>query len=506
MGELVTEAARPRTQAGRPPHDARAGHPAFVDLALPAPERGVAGHGPAPRVVVVGRRPAQLADAGPQLLGPGRVDVHQPDVVDRAHRPALGAGPVVRHHHDQGPPQVARLGQEAEDPGQLVVGVGQVGGEALHEPGRHRLVGRVHGVPRRDPGRPLGQRGARVEEAQGLLAGEGLVSPGVPPGVEAAPVAGDPLGRGVVGRVAGPRGPVQEERPLPVDRPQVGHELPGPVGQVGAQVVAVLGGGRRDHGVAVVVEGGHELVGLAPVEPVPPVEAPGQRPGGPGRPEPALVVGGQVPFADGVGRVAPVPEHLGQKAVLGRDAAPVARVPHGQVGHPAHAVAVVVAPGQQARPGGRAQGGGVEVGQPDAAGGQPVDRRGVEVGPVAAELAEADVVQHDDHDVGGAGGGGGLGRPPRLRVAPVVPDDPREVGPGASRRHADTLGSPPGPPVVDPSPTGSPHYARHGRPRARPGPTATTQTGRGHGLRPGHPRRHRGRRLGDRAVPTPTWP
>ena len=52
----------------------------------------------------------------------------------------------------------------------------------------------------------------------------------------------------------------------------------------------------------------------------------------------------------------------------------------------------------------RAQGGGVEVRVAQAAGGQPVDVGGVDVGPVATEVGEAGVVEHDDHDVGGAAG------------------------------------------------------------------------------------------------------
>ena len=119
---------------------------------------------------------------------------------------------------------------------------------------------------------PGGQQ-ARLE-----LAGEGLVPPPVPALVEPAAVALDPLGRGVVGRVAGPGAEVEEEPAVHVDGPQVGQLGDGLVGQVGAQVVALLDRPRRLDRVVVVVEGGDELVGLAAVEPVPAVEAPGQGP------------------------------------------------------------------------------------------------------------------------------------------------------------------------------------------------------------------------------------
>ena len=145
------------------------------------------------------------------------------------------------------------------------------------------------------------------------------------------------------------------------------------VGQVLGQVVAILHRRGRPDRVVVVVQGGHELVGLAAVEAVPAVEAPGQRPGGARRGHVRLVLGGQVPLADGVGRVAGRAQDLGQVAVLPRRLAPVAGIADRQVGHPAHAAAMVVAAGQQAGPGRRAQRRRVEVREPDAAGGQAVD-------------------------------------------------------------------------------------------------------------------------------------
>ena len=62
MGELVPDAAGRLGETGRPAHDARIGHPALVHLALPTLERRVPGHGPPPRVVVVGGGAADLVD------------------------------------------------------------------------------------------------------------------------------------------------------------------------------------------------------------------------------------------------------------------------------------------------------------------------------------------------------------------------------------------------------------------------------------------------------------
>ena len=65
-----------------------------------------------------------------------------------------------------------------------------------------------------------------------------------------------------------------------IDGAQVAQELDGVVGEIGAQVIALLERSRRPDGVVVVVQGRHELVRLTPVEAVPPVEAPAQRPRG----------------------------------------------------------------------------------------------------------------------------------------------------------------------------------------------------------------------------------
>ena len=64
----------------------------------------------------------------------------------------------------------------------------------------------------------------------------------------------------------------------------------------------------------------------------------------------------------------------------------------------------------------------------DPAGGQPVDRGRLDVGPVAAELGEADVVEHDEHHVrgarrAGAGSGGHHGVESR-QSRPMTPAKP----------------------------------------------------------------------------------
>ena len=215
-----------------------------------------------------------------------------------------------------------------------------------------------------------------------------------------------------------------------VDRPEVAQELDGPVGQICAQVIALLDRSGRPHAVVVVVETRDELVGLAPVESIPAVEASAERPRRPRGGHVGLLLGAEVPLPHGVGGVAVGPEDLGDEAVLPWRAAPVAGKTRGQIRHPSHAAAVMIASRQQARPGGGAQRSGVEVGEADPVVRQAVDDGGFDVGAVTAQLGEADVVEHDQHDVGRVLGWSRTGRPPGLRVAPVVADLALELDPG----------------------------------------------------------------------------
>src|ERR1035437_2214101 len=107
---------------------------------------------------------------------------------------------------------------------------------------------------------------------------------------------------------------------------------------------------RLVHRMVVVSELRVPLTCLGAEEAVPPFEA---APGGPvaaGRGEVHLDGGAQVPFAHHVGVPAPLAENLGQHAVLGRDRAAGVREPTGTLGDAGHAVAGVVAAGQQTRP------------------------------------------------------------------------------------------------------------------------------------------------------------
>ncbi len=203
------------------------------------------------------------------------------------------------------------------------------------------------------------------------------------------------------------------------------------VDEVGGEVVAgrvVAGGG--DVGVVAHQLGG-VLVGLGVEEPVVAVEAAPERPPveRPGRAR--LGEPGDVPLADEVVAVAVRPQELGEGRDVGGDLAAVAGEPAVEVGEAAHADRVVVAARQQCRPRRRAHRGRVEPGVAEPLGGEPVDGRRGDLGAVATEVGEPDVVEHDEQHVG-ALRWRRRRRPPRRRVLDRGSDAPFEL----AGRHA----------------------------------------------------------------------
>ena len=92
-------------------------------------------------------------------------------------------------------------------------------------------------------------------------------------------------------------------------------------------------------------------------------------------------------------------QHLGQEAVLERDDAVVAGIAGRELGDARHAVAVVVAPGDDARAARRAQRRRVHVVVAQAVGGERVEVRRRDRAAVAAEVAEPGVVEDDEQHV-----------------------------------------------------------------------------------------------------------
>ena len=188
--ELVTDLAG-GVDAARPVHD-RAGAgaaPVRGDLLGPLVRR-VHRVRPADRVVVVGRRGAEVVDPGRHELGGlqlgGAVEVDQ--LVEAAVEIALGGRAVVADDDvDQRVVEDLQVGERVDEPADVVVGVLEEPGVHLHLPGQHRLQLLRHLVPRRDLLVPRGQLRRLRHHAELLLAGEGLLPQGVPALVERGP-------------------------------------------------------------------------------------------------------------------------------------------------------------------------------------------------------------------------------------------------------------------------------------------------------------------------------
>ena len=125
--------------------------------------------------------------------------------------------------------------------------------------------------------------------------------------------------------------------------------------------------------MVVVHQVGVPLVGLGAQETVEAVEAPPDRPVAPGGGHVHLGLGAEMPLAHHVGVPTQLAQDLGQGAVLRGDHPTGVGEPDRRLGDARHAVAGVVAPGQQARPGRRAQRRGVPLRVAQPPGGDPLD-------------------------------------------------------------------------------------------------------------------------------------
>jgi hypothetical protein len=243
----------------------------------------------------------------------------------------------------------------AEEPGVHLRHAGEqallVGGEGVPRPHDVERVPRLAvdagllgvGVQ----GRQLGIPG---EDAHLLLAVEHELAVALVAHVESALVLLDPLLGRVVGGVGGAGAEVHEERLVGRDHLRVLDELNRPVGEVGREVVALLGGCGLVHRVVVVDRVRIPLVGLAAQEPVVALEAAADGPVPLRRCHVHLVGGDQVPLAEHVGVPAALAEDLGDRGALERNVAVGVREPAGGLGDAGHAVGGVVASGEQRRP------------------------------------------------------------------------------------------------------------------------------------------------------------
>ena len=197
------------------------------------------------------------------------------------------------------------------------------------------------------------------------------------------------------------------------------------VGEVLAEVVALLRRPRLRDRRVVLCQVGIPLVGLAAEEAVEALEAAAERPAVERARRGVVLRRRQVPLAEAERVVAVLEQHLGQHPVLERHAPVVAGEARRQLHDARDAVRVVVATGQDARSRRGAQRRGVHVGVAQALGSDAIDVGCLDEPAEARQLAVSDVIEHAEEHVRGS-----------------VPS-PRRRGPGGTRfldRPADLAG------------------------------------------------------------------
>ena len=151
--------------AGRPVHDQRHVDAALVGVLLVPLERRVAALRPAPRVVRVAVRAADVVDPLDGLVGRLEDPVEELHLVHHAERPALLATRRCRRARATRCCRARpRSRKPVDEPADLVVGVVEERGERLLQAARQPLLVLGQVVPRLDAGvarRELGARGDR---------------------------------------------------------------------------------------------------------------------------------------------------------------------------------------------------------------------------------------------------------------------------------------------------------------------------------------------------------
>ena len=178
------------------------------------------------------------------------------------------------------------------------------------------------------------------------------------------------------------------------------HPLDGLVGDVSAAIV--IGPGVQIHPVHVVVNDRMKQVSLASHEAVEPLKPAMHRPAvertdGAGFPGSQLVT-----LAEHGGAVTVEPQDLGQHRDAGRTHRGVPRERGSNLGDHAEVCAMAVAASKQSHAAGRTQRGHFEIVVTQPGLGEPVQRRHLDRTSERRAVAEAEVVEKDDHHVGRA--------------------------------------------------------------------------------------------------------
>ncbi len=257
------------------------------------------------------------------------------------------------------------------------------------------------------PGRQLGIVG---DPTLLLRVDKGPFSVLVPAIIELPGVLVRPLLGHLMRSVDGARRPVHVEGFLWLNRLVPLQPMDGIVGEILAEVVALLGCLRRQHAGGVAHQVGFVLRRFTTEEPVEVLESQTGRPVLEGTDHGRLVSRGVVPLPERRSGVPVVLQHLGLQRAAARDQPRVAVPVVGELSDLACADTMVVAARQQRRPSRRAHRRGVEAVVPDPFTDEALQGRRVDLPSEDIWQRRARVVDQDDQDVrrivGQAGFGG----------------------------------------------------------------------------------------------------
>ena len=357
---------------------------------------------PAHRVVVVGVRSTEEVDLRLQELGglERAQAVEDRHLVEAAVRRALSRRAVVADDQvDERVVEDLQILERVDEPAEMVVGVLEKRRVDFHLAGEDRPHVLRRLVPGRNFVRPRRENGVGRDDAQLLLARERFLAQLVPALVELALVLLDPVLRHVVRRVAGARREIHEERLVGHQRLLLARPLDRLVRHVFGEVVALFRGFLGLDWDRAFVDRRVPLVGLAADEAVEVLEAAAagwpliERPHRAGFPD-----GHFMALAELRRRVAIELERHGERRLVLRQHRRVAWSRGRDFADAAHVDGVVIAPGQEGLPRGRAQRRRVEAIELEPVLGQALRRGRMDRAAERARRGKADVVEeHDEH-------------------------------------------------------------------------------------------------------------
>ena len=231
------------------------------------------------------------------------------------------------------------------------------------------------------------------------LTSERRLAPALPAAVELSLVAIDPLGGSLVGGMLGTRRKVHEERLVGRRMLLIGELADRRVGEVLAEVIALLGTLRRIDEVVVGDQVRGPLVGVGVQESVEAFESLSQGPVAERTGSRSIPTGREMPFSESHGGIAGISKMPGHGRRRRRQFPGVTGKPHGDVRHESHTDRVMVATGEKRGSSRRAQGGDVKLVVAQSTAGQTVDVGRGHVRSETPQLAEPDVVEQDHDNV-----------------------------------------------------------------------------------------------------------